>query len=65
MTAPVVKAIFRHRRWDTDRVVHFTLIEGAGLYSSAERALALDLIPPQKPADYELRDLYYLGTLED
>jgi hypothetical protein len=46
-------------------VVHFTLIEGAGLYSSAERALALDLIPPQKPADYELRDLYYLGTLED
>ncbi len=65
MSAAVFKAIFRHDRWQTDRVVHFIPKAGDEVILAAFGALTATLQPPTRAGDYELRVLYYLGSSED
>jgi uncharacterized protein HemY len=65
MSAAVIKAIFRHQRWQTDRVVHFIPARGANLFIAAENALTASLTERHELEDYEVRALYYLGSPEE
>jgi hypothetical protein len=65
MSGAVVKAIFRHRGWQTDRVVHFIPARGSNLFIAAEDALTASLSERHHLEHYELRALYYLGSPEE
>lgn len=65
MSAAVVKAIFRHQRWQTDRVVHFIVANGDALLLAAFGALLASGVTDQQSRDYVLHHLYYLGSPEE
>lgn len=65
MTAPVLKALFRHVKWDTDRVVHFIPQDHRNLLVQAHDALSVLPSSEAPPSKYRLVALYLVDAEQE
>ncbi len=65
MSAPVLKAVFRHGKWDTDRVVHFIPQDHRDLLVQAHDALSVLPNSEAPPSKYRLMALYLVDAEQE